>query len=434
MRAVVLFAIAGALCAQFPPDPTDVLARARDSLTDRDKRLPNYTCVQTVNRKYFQRPKQAHPVPACSVVTNEERAAYPLQLYLADRLRLDVKVSRGHEIGSWAGASQFDSKSIFDLVGGGPFGTGALGTFLADIFTGGGARFEFDGEKSLDDVTLYQYSYQVPLSASHYLVRAGHDWQLVAYDGLIRIDPHSFDLRHLLVHTSELPFEADTCEVATNVDYERVRIGTGDFLLPLHSQLHIVKTDNYETDTTTTYSGCHEYHGEATIRFGDEPAVPGASEKIETARPVALPAGLAVSLALVTPIDTDTAAAGDVVLEKVRKPVRAQGSDKVLIPAGATVHARIIRMQHWFDSPGRFDIAIQLETWEANGVALPLSAKPDCGENRPATSVFRRPMPIMLPPAGQPITVATFVFTASHDRYVVPRGFESNWITVAPKP
>jgi hypothetical protein len=89
---------------------------------------------------------------------------------------------------------------------------------------------------------------------------------------------------------------------------------------------------------------------------------------------------------------------------------------------------------HWMDSPGRFDIAIQLETWEANGVAVPLFAKPGRGENAPASSVFRRPMPIMLPPVGQPITVATFAFTASHGRYVVPRGFESNWITVAAKP
>jgi hypothetical protein len=56
-----------------------------------------------------------------------EKNADSLQLYLTDRLHLDVKVSHGNEIGSWAGASQFDSRSIFDLVGTGPFGTGTLG-------------------------------------------------------------------------------------------------------------------------------------------------------------------------------------------------------------------------------------------------------------------------------------------------------------------
>ncbi|MBZ5590629.1 MAG: hypothetical protein LAP39_00220 [Acidobacteriia bacterium] len=430
MRAGIFFAVAGALCAQSAPDPTDVLAHARDRLVDRSERLPNYTCVQTVNRKYFRRPKQAQPVPACSEVELGVRPAYPLQLYMADRLRLDVKVSRGNEIGSWAGASQFDSKSIFDLVGGGPFGTGALGTFLSDIFTGGAARFEFDGERPVDDATLYQYGFRVPLSASHYLVHAGHDWQPVAYDGMVRIDPHSFDLRHLLVHTSELPFEAETCEAATNVDYERVRMSTGDFLLPQQSQLHIIMTANYETDTTTTYSGCREYHGEATIRFGDEPPATATGQKTKTADPLTIPAGLPVSLTLTAPIDTDIAAAGDLVVEKVRKPVRAHGSDKVLIPAGAAVRARIIRMQHWMDSPDRFDIAIRLETWEADGIALPLFAKPDREEILQRAGAPRQGKPIILPAAGQPVTVATFVFTASRGRYVVPRGFQSNWITI----
>lgn len=437
MRAGILFAVAGVLCAQAPPDPTEVLAHARDGLTERGERLPNYTCVQTVNRKYFRRPKQAHPVPSCTEITDGEGPAYPMKLYLTDRLRLDVKVSHGEEIGSWAGARQFDSKSIFELVGSGPFGTGALGTFLSDIFTGAGARFEFDGEKSVDGVTLYQYSFQVPVGASHYLVRAGRDWQPVAFDGLFRIEPHSCDLRHLLVRATKMPLEAESCEATTSVDYARVRMGMGDFLLPLRSKLQVIMTDNYETGTTTTYSGCREYHGEATIRFGDEPPAPAPAQPAEAAAPVTVPPDLSFSLVLAAPVDTDIAAAGDVVTEKVRKPVRDHHSKKVLIPAGTTVRGRIIRMRHWMhwmDSPSRFDISIRLETWQAGGITLPLFAKPDPVQEAPPSSVFRQGLPVTLPPEGLPITVATFIFPAFRGRYVVPSGFESNWITVAAPP
>jgi hypothetical protein len=127
MRAGIIFAIAGALWAQSPPDPTDVLAHARDNLIERSYRLPNYTCEQTVDRKYLRPFVQPQPLPSCSQMRGVEKNADSLQLYLTDRLHLDVKVSHGNEIGSWAGASQFDSRSIFDLVGTGPFGTGTLG-------------------------------------------------------------------------------------------------------------------------------------------------------------------------------------------------------------------------------------------------------------------------------------------------------------------
>ena len=156
MRAGILFALAGALYAQAQPDPTQVLAHARDLVAARRASLPNYICTQTVNRSYFRRAAPPVPAPSCAQMhVDREAHPYQLDLYLTDRLRLDVKVSGGQEIGSWAGANQFDSKSIFDVVGGGPFGTGALGMFLSDIFTGGGARFAYNGEMLASGGALY---------------------------------------------------------------------------------------------------------------------------------------------------------------------------------------------------------------------------------------------------------------------------------------
>ena len=432
MRAGVVFAVAGALCAQSPPDPTDVLAHARDNILARRHQLPNYICVQTVDRKYLRPSMPPQPVPSCSQMLEEEKNADSRQLYLTDRLHLDVKVSHGNEIGAWAGASQFDSRNIFELVGSGPFGTGAFGTFLSDIFAEGSASFEYEGEKPAGGrADFYEYSFRVPLSNSHYSVVVGHDWHTLAYDGLVRIDPQSFDLRYLLVRVSELPPESETCEAVTSVDYARVRMGTGDFLLPRQSRLSILMTDSTENDITTTYAACREYHGEATIYFGDEPAAMAPGQKREATTPGTLPAGLQLSLILTAPIDTGTAAAGDVVMERVRKAVRVPGSEEPLIPEGATVRGRIIRMRHWLYSPSRFEIAIRLETWEMDGVSIPIYAKPLSGYEIANSRLLRHRIPIVLPPAGLPASVATFVFEASRDRYIVPRGFESNWITTA---
>ncbi len=375
---------------------------------------------------------QPQSVPSCGQMLEGEKDAGSRQLYLTDRLHLDVKVSHGNEIGAWAGASQFDSRSIFELVGSGPFGTGALGTFLSDIFAEGSATFEYEGEKPAGSrADFYEYSFRVPVSNSHYSVEVGHDWHAVAYDGVVRIDSQTFDLRYLLVRASDLPPESETCEAVTSVDYARVRMGTGDFLLPRQSRLSILMTDSTKNEITTAYAACHEYHGEATIHFGDEPAAIAAGQKVDAATPVTLPAGVQLSLALIAPIDTGTAAAGDVVLERVRKTVRVPGSGEALIPEGATVRGRIVRMRHWLDSPRRFEIAIRLETWETGGLSTPIYAKPLSGYEIANSRMLRHKIPIALPPAGLPASVATFVFEVSQDRHVVPRGFESNWITMA---
>ncbi len=417
MRAGAFFALAGALCGQ-SPDPTGVLARARDHVLERRQQLPNYVCLQTVDRQYLRPRVNQKIVPRFGELVEQKNRASHL-IYLTDRLRLDVKVSQGAEIGSWAGAREFDSRNIFELVGKGPFGTGALGPFLSDIF-GGGASFEYNGEREAGPAKAYEYTFHVPVDASHYSVEVGHDWHALAYEGVVRIDPQSFDLTYLLVRVSELPPESGTCEAVTSVDYSRVQMATGYFLLPGQSALHLIMSDGNESDITTKYAACHEYRGEATIHFGEEPAA-ATERKTNEAAPAVAPAGVPFTLALAAAIDTETAAAGDVVVEKVRKSARKRESADAAIPDGAAVRGRIVRMRHWTESPAWFEIAIRLETWETGGISRPIYARP---------ASLRHPVPMTHPPDGEPADIETIVWKASKGRYVAA-GFESNWITAA---
>src|ERR1035438_8645450 len=139
-----------------------------------------------------------------------------------------------------------------------------------------------------------------------------------------------------------------------SVEYQKVPVGTGEFLLPLRSAMRMVMTDATETRTTAVYSGCREYHGEATIRF-DDAAVAGEVQAAASPT-VPLPGSLSLSLALTSPIDTDTAAAGDIVTARLGKPVHM--AKEVLVPAGATVEGRIVQMQHWLEKPRHFTISL----------------------------------------------------------------------------
>ena len=431
---LLLIVTAATLFAQQSPIPTDRLARAREILVERDNRLPDYTCVQTLDRRYLN-PKHKHgPAPACGQGLSSGPAGLVLQA--TDRLRLDLKVSQGVEIGSWAG-SQFDSRSIFDLVGGGPYGTGMLGALISDTFVKGGATYRYIGEEINDGTRLCAYSYQVPALASHYQVRSGSAWTPVAFSGSFWLDAESLELKRLTAQSKGLPPESGACESATTVDYQKLAAGNGAYLLPRQSSTQIAMQDGTETEMTAVYSGCREYRGEATIRFDEAPADGGAKAAAAPAAPLA--AGLELSIALTEPIDTDTAAAGDIVNAKIRKPVRDRKSKAVMVPAGAAVQARIVQMQHWLMDPPRFVISIALEKLEEGGAWRPLYAKAErratvnVADVDQGTLVAEPGSTIMVvPPKGQPPQLGAFLFPTEKSHYRVPAGYASDWTTIEP--
>ena len=431
---LLLIVTAVTLFAQPPLNPADRLARAREILVERDIRLPDYTCVQTLDRRYLN-PKHKHgPAPACGQGLSSGPSNLVLQA--TDRLRLDLKVSQGVEIGSWAG-SQFDSRSIFDLVGGGPYGTGMLGALISDTFVRGGATYRYIGEETNNGTRVYAYSYQVPAIASHYQVRSGSGWTPVAFSGSFWLDSESLELKRLTSQSRALPPESGACESATTVDYQKLAAGNGAYLLPQQSSTEIEMQDGTETRMTAVYSGCRQYRGEATIRFDEAPTDGGAIAA--AAPPAPLPAGLEIAIALTEPIDTDTAAAGDMVKARIRKAVRDRRSKAVLVPEGAMVQARIVQMQHWLIDPPRFVISIALEKLEEGGAWRALYAKAESRATVDVADVDRGTLVaepgstiMVVPPKGQPPQLGAFLFPTERSHYRVPAGYASDWTTIEP--
>lgn len=413
------------VCARGSDDSARVLKRAQQRILDRAERLPNYTCNETVDRRYFQPAKPPRPGASC-----DQLGAAKRELEASDRIRLEVKVSDGKEIGSWPGASHFDSRSIFDLIGGGTFGTGPLGTALVDVFGNKGATFKFQGEED----KLFVYHFDVPLSSSHYYIQAWGNWRPVAYSGTAWIDPATCDLKHFKMLATELPVETEACQTTTDVKYDRVKTGRGDFLAPRQSTLHFLRRDGTENETSTEYFNCREYQVESALRFDD--SLPAKDTQAEKPRPP-LTAGVAIPLAFNVAIDSGSAAAGDVIQARTRKAVLDPQSGQVLIPAGAIVEARLTGMRQGMKSPRYVLLSIWLERYQVGGVWSPLSAVLDSKDRieNGRRMIALRGASVPLPSGREPNAayLDTLIFPAPKHGYILPQGFETNWITtVAP--
>jgi hypothetical protein len=429
MRALALLVLSMAPVGQ-AQDSSDVLAKAREKLLRSIHNLPRYTCIETIDRAYFSQLKPRvlsmteAPAPSCKEILPPTVDQLPL--LSTDRLRLEVAVVNGAEVFAWPGASKFDTRYIGDVLDG-PFGTGAFGNHLVDIFDNSGTRFVYSGESTVGGRRMLAYAFRVPKAASGF--RVGRSRAVTGYGGSFELDPANFDLVQMVIETDKLPPETGMCLSTTRITYHPVRIGEGEFVLPLESQLRMSEPDNGDTNNRTTFSDCREYKAESTMRFDTNDTANANPEPVRGSTAAEVPPNIQLELELVSPIDIRSAAAGDRISAKISRT-----SDKKHAPAGAIVSGRIIVLRHWLDGLPTAQIAIAFDGIELNGVGTRLALRP--ARNKPqARSVpngFQpRAVDLDLPPPDAASNGASFTFPAKKD-FVLKPGFKSAWITIAP--
>ena len=430
MRCLFLSAWAISLSAAAAHDPAEVLTRAIQKAIDRSRATPNYTCVETVTRVYFQPVAAALPRD-CAVLLEQRRRPTPdiiLRPYATDRLRLDVTMSSRGEIFSWLGASRFEDHDIDHIVRNGPMGTGSFGGFLATIFTSDAKRFTFERIVTVNGRTVMEYSFQVAQPDSHYKVKLNADWTYVPYSGSFQVDPESGDVQSMTITTGASPPATGMCRSTTTLDFVRVRIGDEQFMLPGHARQRFVYPTVEETENTTAFTNCREFRGESTVSFSpEEPAVPGATKRASTAAEAAIPRGLPFTLELSAPIPTDTAAAGDPFTAKLSDALR-DDRNKLLAPKGSLVGGRLLRVQI-FARPAESLVVLQPEYIQTRNGRLALSAVRDWTYVIAQQRRGRRGVQILMPLPGEDNS-GVFRFPGEH--IVVPAKFRSDWKTAPP--
>jgi hypothetical protein len=406
LRSCVLLLAAATAAGTADSDSEELLKQSRARVLDNARRMPRYTCVETVSRTQYQPPD--NPSTCQALVAMRRLMPTRGALMLRDRLRLDVAVVDGGEMFSWAGAGKFETHEVDKLVGGGASGSGEFGSFLASVFGNAPDAIRYAGLSN----SLALFDYNVPVAKSNYRYQMKGAARTIGYRGTFSVDPADGDVEQLVVESDQFAAADGVCLIRHEMDYNRVKIGKGEFLLPEVSTMVALYHSGAESLNETRYSDCREYVGESTIRFDDPDAAPGAAASKAALQP--LPPKVRLLIGLTKPINTEVAAAGDAVDGVLLRDVAGN-----LAKANDRLHGRILRLQQDMVPSPRWIVAIRFDTIERRGVEQPIALKPvdDGVRGKGKSEVVERPE-----------GAGVFIFP-QHGNLVLDQTFHSEWET-----
>jgi hypothetical protein len=243
------------------------------------------------------------------------------------------------------------------------------------------------------------------------------------YKGLVTIDSRTAEVVRMLIQTDAWPPPTIFCQTAATVDFSQVQIAGEPFLLATGVRQRYVMANGGEVDSMTAMNDCREYSAESTISFGEGAAADGtAAHK----RPVVaeIPPNRRFTLDLLSPIDTDKAAAGDRFEARLVEPIRDIRS-RIVARAGSVVEGRLLNVESIHHPPPEILLVFAPRAIWIDGQRLPFAGYRDWTKgHRPKGAIVLMPMP-GTGPAG------VFRFPGQH--LIVPKGFRSYWWTARPE-
>jgi hypothetical protein len=341
--------------AQDIPPEVLLMSRIRDHVREDLAHLPDYTCVETMQR--FR------------------RAAGPRETLKAfDTVRLEVLFADGKELFASPGDRHFVDEDPARFVGAGMIGTGVFAAFLRTLFAGNQVLFTWRGEERAAGQRSVRWDFQVPARQSAYTISVGGVSGNAGIKGSFWADPDSLDVRQLSVDADDIPFGVPAMEVNTTVVYARMRVGSAEVMLPQTAVMRLVPMTFEEERNYMEFTHCQEFHAESSLHFGppDAPRADGHKFVVSTAPVKVLPKGIAIPITLATPI-TGKELVGSVISAQVLGPVRSKS--KVFIPEGATLQGRIRRLEHYDEQGGYFVVGLEFTEIESDGAVTPFYAE-----------------------------------------------------------
>jgi hypothetical protein len=248
-------------------------------------------------------------------------------------------------------------------------------------------------------------------------VKLEKSWIFTAYSGTFQVDPRAEEVVRMDVQEDDLPETAEYCTTFTSLNFRETEIANIKLLLAARAVQRFVYGNGEEIENTTTFANCREYLGESKISFTEDSDPAQPSKKRGPEKLASVPAGLRFVLALSSPIETGSAAAGDPIAARLAEPL-LDAKQKVLAQAGSLVEGHLLRVQISQFPRVETIIIVKPETVEINGAKVGLSA---------ALSSPAGPKEITLPLSGEE-HAGLFLFAG--DRVTVKKGFRSEWRTV----
>ena len=400
------FLLAAAGAQQLPPE-TIKLARIKQKAAENLSRIPDYTCLETVERSWR--------APGW-------RGFTPI-----DTVRFEVAHVGGRELYSWPGARRVGEAPLASLVGFGVTGSGDFALRAGNIFLSRAPLFRYAGEENLGGRRALRYDYRVPLLSSNQTVSNFDRRAYVAYHGSFWADAETLELMRITSVADDIPPELEISSSNTQVDYGKVPIAGSDSLLPQRAELTMASRID-EDRNVTAFSQCRKYVARSAVSFDPRPEG-AAAGKAAAVTEMELPAGLFLEIALQTPIDSNTSAVGDLIEAKLQTNVVYQ--EKVLAPAGAVVRGRLRRLEKLRAWDNVFLVGLQFNELEFPNLRARFQARLRDTEQRPGLTWQ---LPARGPYGGSLQTglrelpnVSTFFVRRS--RVQLPQGFRMVWRT-----
>ncbi len=222
------------------------LARFQEKIRQDMAGIPNYTCLETIERA---------------------RRAAPLDFIPGDTVRLEVSSVAGKELFARPGASRFEDRDLASLVPSGAIATGMFATFAHYLFVSGKGTLRYRRQENLAGHRSVRYDYRLSRQESGFRLQVSNISETVAAKGSFWFDPVSLDLIRLEVYGEDIPADLHLDEAVMRTDYARTHIGDSDALLPKRSEVEMTYFSGVTNRDVVAFSQCHEYRAESTINF-----------------------------------------------------------------------------------------------------------------------------------------------------------------------
>ena len=225
-----------------------VIEKARDAAGNFLESLPNYYCQEVMTR-YQSGSSNSNWQPL-------------------DVLSMALVYEKGQESYRNLQVNGRSSKKKMEDLGG-AWSTGEFGTVLADLFSPlTAADFEFRKESRTAGRSAMVYDFTVDREHSHWRIMVASQLITPSYQGSVWIDKATSRVLRIEMQATHIPdaFPTDKVEMAT--DYEFVRFGDREFLVPTHAETLGCQRDSGTCSRNAIdFRNYHKYAGEATITF-----------------------------------------------------------------------------------------------------------------------------------------------------------------------
>jgi len=209
-----------------PPDEkeiSEVLSGAKARAMDFQTGLPNFLCLLRTERFYDRTGKG-----------NWKRHDSITELvgYTSGREQYSTLEVNGEHVTA-------DRSKL-----GGVRANGVFGQLLAAVFSErAAATFKWQGKSEINGAPVHVFAYSAPRSRSGYDLKSedGTRTATVGFHGLVYIDAATFAVRHVSLEADNIPKDLPWRESVIDVDYDYVKIGDQEFLLPLSAELRLRK-------------------------------------------------------------------------------------------------------------------------------------------------------------------------------------------------